>query len=281
MLERNDPPHAPDTSEAQLGRPGTILERLSQGVREQNWFAVGLELVIVVLGVVIGFQVTAWGEGRADQRKEQVYLRQLSLDLAETEHLADSIGLIMAPVTRAPRRLAQAYFLPEPPPRDSVIAWASLAPFYFEVSPVLGTAEALVATGDIGIIRDDSLRSAITAYLEISREMIRGGAGFVASLIEANSDLVRTAPMGPILAEYAGPAALDSLDRADDWMALAPPGVPLPAINTDSLVRDPEFHGLMKLIFAVKSTGGLAWQRAEIRKNATALRELVDAHIVR
>ena len=39
------------------------------------------------------------------------------------------------------------------------------------------------------------------------------------------------------------------------------------------------FHGLMKPIFAVKSTGGLAWQRAEIRKNAAALRELVDAHI--
>ena len=39
-------------------RAYTILGRLTQAVREQNWFAVALELVIVVFGVVIGFQVT-------------------------------------------------------------------------------------------------------------------------------------------------------------------------------------------------------------------------------
>jgi len=36
-----------------------ILSRISRAVREQNWFAVVLEFVIVIAGVVIGFQVTA------------------------------------------------------------------------------------------------------------------------------------------------------------------------------------------------------------------------------
>jgi hypothetical protein len=276
--EHRSEPQAPA---ARPRRANTILGRLAQGVRDQSWFAVGLELVIVVVGVVMGFQVTAWGQEQADQEKEQVYLRQLSLDLTETVRRADSIGEMMAPLTLAPRRLAQAHFLPEPPPRDSVIAWASLAPIYYEVSPVLGTAEALVATGDIGLIRDDSLRSAITAYLEGAREDIRGGAVFRDVVIQRVSDLFMRAPMATILAESVGPATLDSLDREDDWRALAPPGVPLPAVDTDALVRDPQIHALMSVIAAAKGGGGLAYHRAHIRSNAAALRERIDAHIGR
>ena len=103
-------------------RPWTILGRLAQAVREQNWFAVALEMVIVIVGIVVGFQITAWGQERVDRDKEQMYLRQLSRDLAETERLAEDLGRAMVPFERAPRRLAQAYYLSEPPPRDSVIA---------------------------------------------------------------------------------------------------------------------------------------------------------------
>lgn len=41
-----------------------ILQNLSKAVREQNWFAVVLEFVIVIAGVVIGFQINAWNERR-------------------------------------------------------------------------------------------------------------------------------------------------------------------------------------------------------------------------
>ena len=44
-----------------------ILARLSRAVREQNWFAVVLEFFIVIVGVVIAFQVTAWNEARQDR----------------------------------------------------------------------------------------------------------------------------------------------------------------------------------------------------------------------
>ena len=54
-----------------------ILARLTRAIREQNWFAVVLEFVIVVLGVVIGFQVTAWNAERAERAREAYYLVQL------------------------------------------------------------------------------------------------------------------------------------------------------------------------------------------------------------
>ena len=41
-----------------------ILARLTRAMRQQNWFAVALEFVIVILGVVIGVQVTAWNSAR-------------------------------------------------------------------------------------------------------------------------------------------------------------------------------------------------------------------------
>ncbi len=44
-----------------------ILRRVLQHVREQNWFAVALDFLIVVVGVFLGFQVTAWTNGQADR----------------------------------------------------------------------------------------------------------------------------------------------------------------------------------------------------------------------
>jgi len=44
-----------------------ILSRLSRAFREQNWFAVAIEFVVVVAGVVIGFTINAWNSDRAER----------------------------------------------------------------------------------------------------------------------------------------------------------------------------------------------------------------------
>jgi hypothetical protein len=59
-----------------------ILRRLMKHIKEQNWFAVGLDFGIVVLGVIIGFQVTAWNEGRGDAIRADAYLERIHSDLA-------------------------------------------------------------------------------------------------------------------------------------------------------------------------------------------------------
>ncbi len=48
-----DPDKPPAPSSASSKRPWTILGRLSKAMREQSWFAVALELAIVVLGVPV------------------------------------------------------------------------------------------------------------------------------------------------------------------------------------------------------------------------------------
>ena len=50
-----------------------ILRRIAQHVRQQNWTAIGIDLVIVVVGVFLGIQLGNWNAERLDrQRREQI-----------------------------------------------------------------------------------------------------------------------------------------------------------------------------------------------------------------
>ncbi|MDQ1345737.1 MAG: hypothetical protein QG586_1268, partial [Pseudomonadota bacterium] len=42
-----------------------ILRRIAHHLQQQQWTAVLIELVILVLGVFLGFQVTDWANERA------------------------------------------------------------------------------------------------------------------------------------------------------------------------------------------------------------------------
>lgn len=59
-----------------------ILRRLTQHVKDQNWFAVGLDFVIVVVGVFLGIQIGNWNADAALDRKAAVLERQLVVELA-------------------------------------------------------------------------------------------------------------------------------------------------------------------------------------------------------
>ena len=54
-----------------------ILRRISENVRSQNWFAVAIEFVIVVVGVFMGLQVQDWNEARKERIEEQDLLSRL------------------------------------------------------------------------------------------------------------------------------------------------------------------------------------------------------------
>lgn len=58
-----------------------ILTNLARAMREQNYYAVVLEFLIVISGVVIGFQISAWNADRQNDSLEHEYLLRLSNDL--------------------------------------------------------------------------------------------------------------------------------------------------------------------------------------------------------
>ncbi|MFN0023869.1 MAG: hypothetical protein ACKVS5_08215, partial [Parvularculaceae bacterium] len=58
-----------------------ILRRVIAHFRKQEWTAIAIDFVIVVVGVFIGIQVSNWNAGRADRVSERHYLAQLRQDL--------------------------------------------------------------------------------------------------------------------------------------------------------------------------------------------------------
>ena len=160
-----DPDVRPDAPPA---RRRFVLARLAEAVRRQDWFTVLVEIAVVVLGVVIGFQVNAWGQARADRAKEQDYLRLLSAELADAEAtLGEAIARNQAQLSAFDsfRTLLGT---------DTVIVDTSYRRMVRALQGInyptigSGTAQTLVATGDLRLIRSDSVRQSTVRFLTTS-----------------------------------------------------------------------------------------------------------------
>ncbi|MBT5072337.1 MAG: hypothetical protein HOM63_01265 [Kordiimonadaceae bacterium] len=60
-----------------------ILRRFMKHVTDENWFVVGLEMVVVVLGIIIGLQFSNWNEQRLELVKGQSYLNRIADELEQ------------------------------------------------------------------------------------------------------------------------------------------------------------------------------------------------------
>ena len=61
-----------------------LLRRITKHVKDQDWFAVALDFVIVIAGILIAFQITNWNEERLNRKTEITYLELLQRDLQAT-----------------------------------------------------------------------------------------------------------------------------------------------------------------------------------------------------
>ena len=68
-----------------------IYKRFAANLRVQNWFAIGIELGIVVLGVFIGTWVANWNHARLERNETQQLLSQLRVELRAFSDLLDGI----------------------------------------------------------------------------------------------------------------------------------------------------------------------------------------------
>ena len=71
-----------------------LFRRIRTHVRAHDWFAVVVDIIVVVIGIYLGFQVTAWDEERRllDQRED--YLQRLVSDLQDDLSEADIVDRI-------------------------------------------------------------------------------------------------------------------------------------------------------------------------------------------
>lgn len=62
-----------------------VIGRIRQHTAHHNWFAVGVDLLIVVIGVFLGMQASNWNEARVERQQGQSYRARLIEDLRTNE----------------------------------------------------------------------------------------------------------------------------------------------------------------------------------------------------
>ena len=81
-----------------------LLRRITKHVKDQNWFAVFIDFVIVVIGVFIGIQVANWNDGRAEYRRETKALIALKKELEGSIETVEARSKAYQQATEAGRR---------------------------------------------------------------------------------------------------------------------------------------------------------------------------------
>ena len=144
-----------------------ILARLSRAIRQQNWFAVALEFVIVVSGVLLAFQITAWNEARAEREAGDAALVSLldetAMSVAYLEDLVATYAGAIAVQERAVAALS-AGAMPPDMSQDMFVEGIALVRRFTPPEPPRSVYDALIATGDIRLITDRSVVEALSRY---------------------------------------------------------------------------------------------------------------------
>lgn len=143
-----------------------LLRRVAEHAKAQNWFAVALDFLIVVVGVFIGIEVANWNQARQERQDEQRYYGQLLVDLkADLETLArakrnadrydEAAQLVLDRLSgKVPSRAT---------PGRSATA-IHHAGFIYIPRASRGTYDELISTGNLRLLRNSRLKSQIAHY---------------------------------------------------------------------------------------------------------------------
>lgn len=169
-----------------------ILRRIIAHFRKQEWTAIFLDFLIVVVGILIAFQITEWNTARQDRSREISYLTRIRADLQGD---IDGLGerrrywAEIAAAGRAAAGYAETGALVDGSAWKTARAffWASNVWFYTQNDTAFGE---MSGAGDVTLIRSEKLRIALSNYYSNSEKIVRA---VVYTAIPAYREAVRGA----------------------------------------------------------------------------------------
>ena len=146
-----------------------ILRRLAEAIREQSWFTVSIEVLVVVVGIFIGLQVDGWNETRKDRITERRYLERLSEDLVQD---IDEMqyGIELANTRRAMGELLlRSLDDPSAARTNPTMFITAVEQAGYTFLPAINdsTFEEIKFAGHLEIIQNEKLRRSIAAYYKL------------------------------------------------------------------------------------------------------------------
>jgi hypothetical protein len=140
-----------------------ILRRINTNFRRQDWTAVVVELVIVVLGVFIGIQVSNWNQERADAQLGKDYVKRLTRDLEENRDGVRAEIAYYSAVLDSVRKTDALLRSTDPDPRTLVVNAYRASEILYN-PPVRATWDQIVSSGHLGLLPAKAVASGLSQY---------------------------------------------------------------------------------------------------------------------
>ncbi|MBK8543911.1 MAG: hypothetical protein IPL62_10345 [Caulobacteraceae bacterium] len=196
-----------------------ILRRIAEHVKAQNWIAIAIDFVIVVLGVFVATQVSNWNDANRDRQRGESYLASIH-------------GELLTDATAIERRLV----------------------FWRQVS---GYGEAALAYAEHGTLKDGSAWQTVLAFFQASQiwpytatdttyRELTGASGTSATQPPARRLLHPQRPPRPRRRRLAAPPDVQSLwnnchhsfaDGAEEMQELVPCESPISEAEAREILR--------------------------------------------
>lgn len=211
-----------------------IIRTLAQAVREQNWFTVAVELLVVVAGIYLGLQADAWNQGRIDDQRSQQAVEALQTDFVEISDAAENLAQYYKGIITDLQVLTRSLKAGEILPDDEAAIRNAIAngSNFGDPPPPSGTYRDLSGSGNLALIRNKELRLKLIEYDETIRMIFESDANINTKLAQFAYRFNRYATMQD---EFFVPDAAD--------FAFVDVRLPeVESIDYQSMLADPDFH---------------------------------------
>lgn len=147
-----------------------VASRWIAHLREHDWLAVGIELAVVVLGILIALQVGNWNQARVDRNRAQNYYERIHDDLLADRRNMDTTLAFWGKVS-AYGQAAVAHG--ETGALVDGSEWKTLLAYYqaSQTMPFVETDNAydeVRGAGELGLIANQNLRARLAGYYSLS-----------------------------------------------------------------------------------------------------------------
>jgi len=143
-----------------------LSRRWSEQTREQNWFAVAIDFLILIAGVFLGIQAANWNDSRKERIEERRYYAQILDDLRTDQRTLQDAIHRAAKYNVAAENTLRAIRFGIPP---------NIAPGRFAIDihqagwlyiprASRRTYDELISTGNLGLLRNEAAKAAVADY---------------------------------------------------------------------------------------------------------------------
>ena len=143
-----------------------IIKRMARFIRQHDWSAVIVEIIVVIVGLMLAFQMDRWWEQRGDRAQEAEYIARLIADVADD---LEALGFAVEFQTM---RLDMADLLmavvadPEEATRRPVEFLGAIvqSTYLYTPIPTSHTFEDLRSTGNMRLILNPEIKDLLHDY---------------------------------------------------------------------------------------------------------------------